>query len=93
MNKPVLQTLVKIALLMERVVVLLEQRQQENTSQQNEWLDHADVMRRFHISESKLYRLKKENKLDSYRLGKKEYFLAAQLEQLLLTTTPQGKSN
>ena len=57
-----------------------------NLPQQNEeeWLDSADVIQRFHFSESKLYRLRKENIIPCIKVGGRYLYPKSYFSDLLL---------
>jgi len=45
-----------------------------NANQNEEWLDSADIKQLFHLSDSKLYRLRKSNAIPSTAIGKRFYY-------------------
>jgi hypothetical protein len=49
-----------------------------------EWLDSADVKQQFHISDSTLYRLRKEKMIPTTRVGKKYMYPKSFFNALLL---------
>ena len=51
------------------------------------WLDNFDMMSKFHISKTTLYRLKKEGHIQASNLGKKEFYLLSEVEKALRNTT------
>jgi hypothetical protein len=44
------------------------------TKLNEEWLDSADIKQLFHLSDSKLYRLRKTNAIPSTSIGKRFYY-------------------
>lgn len=55
-------------------------------SPKDEWLDNYDMMNKFHISKTTLYRLKKEGFIKASNLGKKEFYLLSEVEKALKGT-------
>jgi excisionase family DNA binding protein len=54
---------------------------QKNTDE--EWLDSAEIKIRFHFSESKLYRLRKEKKIPFIKIGGRYHYPKTALNEFL----------
>ena len=53
-------------------------------NQEEEWLDSADMKQRFNFSESKLYRLRKANKIPHTKIGGRYHYPKSFFNQYLM---------
>ena len=56
------------------VISLLEQNGHDTSVLQEEWIDSADMKRLFHFSDSKLYRLRRDNLITYRKIGNRCYY-------------------
>jgi hypothetical protein len=63
---------------LKSVVALLLNKQTDE-----EWLDSAEIKIRFHFSESKLYRLRKEKKIPFVKFGGRYHYPKSGLNEFL----------
>jgi hypothetical protein len=56
------------------VITLLEQSGHDASVLDEEWVDSADMKKLFHFSDSKLYRLRRDNLITYHKIGNRCYY-------------------
>ena len=82
-DDPMYTLIEKILEVLHRIEALAEQGFQPALANNDEWLDALDMLKKFHISRTTLYRLKKQGHLMPKKLGKKEFYLLSEVQRSL----------
>nr|MBC7614379.1 hypothetical protein [Pseudopedobacter sp.] len=82
-DDPMYMLIEKILQVLHRIEALAEQGVRPTLANSDEWLDAVDMLQKFHISRTTLYRLKKQGHLVPKKLGKKEFYLLSDVQRSL----------
>jgi hypothetical protein len=68
------------------MMTILEKNGLDHSIMHEEWLDSADMKRIFHFSDSKLYRLRRDNLIAYSRIGNRLYYPKNYINAKLMNT-------